>query len=64
VARVAADHAALPVVVESPLSPVASQARVAEPKEPVLDPLANLADRERKRSGFQYNSEPDPKKLI
>ena len=28
------------------------------------DPLANIREREDKRSGFQYNSEPDVKKLI
>lgn len=28
------------------------------------DPLANLIERERRGSGFDYNSEPDSKKLI
>jgi hypothetical protein len=28
------------------------------------DPLANIREREERRSGFQYNSEPDIKKLI
>lgn len=28
------------------------------------DPLANIREREGRRSGFQYNSEPDLKKLI
>ena len=28
------------------------------------DPLANIREREDRRSGFQYNSEPDIKKLI
>ncbi len=28
------------------------------------DPLANIREREDRRSGFQYNSEPDMKKLI
>ena len=28
------------------------------------DPLANVRDREDRRSGFQFNSEPDTKKLI
>jgi hypothetical protein len=28
------------------------------------DPLANIREREERRSGFQYNSEPDVKKLI
>ena len=31
---------------------------------PVHDPLANLREREDRRSGFQYNSDPDIKKLI
>lgn len=28
------------------------------------DPLANIVERERRRPGFDYNSEPDIKKLI
>jgi len=28
------------------------------------DPLANVLERESKRPGFNYNEEPDPKKLI
>jgi hypothetical protein len=28
------------------------------------DPLANVLERESKRPGFNYNAEPDPKKLI
>ncbi len=28
------------------------------------DPLATVRDRERRQPGFQYNAEPDPKKLI
>jgi len=28
------------------------------------DPLENVLERERKRPGFHYNEEPDPKKLI
>jgi len=28
------------------------------------DPLANVVERESKRPGFNYNAEPDPKKLI
>jgi hypothetical protein len=31
---------------------------------PVPDPLANLREREDRRPGFQYNSDPDIKKLI
>ena len=37
-----------------------------EPERPLApnDPLANIREREDRRSGFQYNSEPDVKKLI
>jgi len=28
------------------------------------NPLANVLERESKRPGFNYNAEPDPKKLI
>ncbi len=31
---------------------------------PTSDPLANIREREDRRSGFQFNSEPDIKKLI
>jgi hypothetical protein len=33
-------------------------------QEPGVDPLANVRERERRQTGFQYNAEPDPKKLI
>jgi hypothetical protein len=36
---------------------------VEKPSAPV-DPLANIREREERRPGFQYNSEPDVKKLI
>jgi hypothetical protein len=36
---------------------------VEKPPAPV-DPLANIREREARRPGFQYNSEPDVKKLI
>jgi hypothetical protein len=32
--------------------------------EPVHDPLANIRERADRRPGFQYNSDPDIKKLI
>ena len=32
--------------------------------EPAHDPLANIREREDRRPGFQYNSDPDIKKLI
>ena len=31
---------------------------------PAHDPLANIREREERRPGFQYNSDPDIKKLI
>ncbi len=45
-----------------PTAPVANP----EPATPATppDPLANVRTREQKRDGFQYNSEPDSKKLI
>jgi hypothetical protein len=35
-----------------------------EQRAPTSDPLANIREREDRRSGFQYNSEPDITKLI
>ena len=32
--------------------------------EPPIQPLAHLVEREKKRTGFSFNAEPDPKKLI
>ncbi len=32
--------------------------------EPPIQPLAHLVEREKKRTGFSFNEEPDPKKLI
>ncbi len=32
--------------------------------EPRIQPLAHLVEREKKRTGFSFNAEPDPKKLI
>jgi hypothetical protein len=44
----------------------ASRENRTKPERPaaVNDPLANVREREDRRSGFQYNSEPDIKKLI
>ncbi|MBV8844424.1 MAG: hypothetical protein JO307_16575 [Bryobacterales bacterium] len=33
-------------------------------QKPGSNPLANVRERERRQPGFQYNAEPDPKKLI
>jgi hypothetical protein len=33
-------------------------------EEAAPHPLAHILEREKKRVGFDYNSEPDPKKLI
>ena len=41
---------------------VQSQPTVTEEAAP--HPLAHILEREKKRVGFDYNSEPDPKKLI
>jgi hypothetical protein len=39
--------------------------RMTEEKSPAQDdPLANVREREDRRTGFQYNPEPDVKKLI
>ncbi len=32
--------------------------------EPPIQPLAHIMEREKKRAGFSFNAEPDPKKLI
>ncbi len=32
--------------------------------EPPIQPLAHLVEREKRRTGFSFNAEPDPKKLI
>ncbi|MFL6451387.1 MAG: hypothetical protein ACJ746_27475 [Bryobacteraceae bacterium] len=41
---------------------VRSQSTLIEEAAP--HPLAHILEREKKRVGFDYNSEPDPKKLI
>ena len=46
------------------------QNRMAQVPQPIADdgrrrnPLANVLERQSKRPGFNYNAEPDPKKLI
>ena len=40
------------------------QSRARESAPAPNDPLANIREREDRRPGFQYNSEPDIKKLI
>jgi hypothetical protein len=56
---------------ETPRSDLAfhsiSDAVSEQPPDPAsiqIDPLANIIERERRRPGFDYNSEPDIKKLI
>lgn len=50
--------------------PMGAPAELAVPSEPpaieeaALHPLAHILEREKKRLGFDYNAEPDPKKLI
>jgi hypothetical protein len=39
-----------------------SEVAATEPSS--IHPLAHILDREKKRVGFDYNAEPDPKKLI
>ena len=48
------------------VEPVDGKIVPSEPptKEPEGDPLANIREREHRPPGFQYNAEPDPKKLI
>lgn len=36
----------------------------AMPEAPTIHPLAHILEREKKPVGFEYNAEPDPKKLI
>ena len=43
---------------------VASHSDLNVTAEPTPHPLAHIVEREKKRVGFDYNAEPDPKKLI
>jgi hypothetical protein len=45
------------------ISDAVSAQRPEQPSDQ-SDPLANIIERERRRPGFDYNSEPDIKKLI
>jgi hypothetical protein len=60
--------AEVPPIDPSPVSTHDGPARESktEPQRSPMpdDPLANIREREDRRSGFQYNSEPDIKKLI
>ena len=73
--QTAAHAPVLPLIPDVPcidgLSAPPSTAAAAREMKPetqrlptVDDPLANIREREDRRSGFQYNSEPDVKKLI
>ena len=73
--QTAAPAATLPLIagippIDGPSVPTSIEGAARESKteaqrSPTLnDPLANIREREERRSGFQYNSEPDVKKLI
>jgi hypothetical protein len=71
--RTAAHAATLPLIVDIPhidgqsvpaSTGVAARERKTELSLTPTDPLANIREREDRRPGFQYNSEPDVKKLI
>ncbi|HEX4167499.1 MAG TPA: hypothetical protein VHZ55_18695 [Bryobacteraceae bacterium] len=54
---------------EASLTMLSEAQPTAEPAIPeqqidLIQPLAHILEREKKRSGFSYNAEPDPKKLI
>ena len=51
--------------VPTPIEGKARESNTESQRSPMQsDPLANIREREDRRSGFQYNSEPDVKKLI
>jgi len=50
--------------VAAPRSRVKSAPQPTSTHNRGCDPLANIVERESKRPGFNYNEEPDPKKLI
>jgi hypothetical protein len=51
--------------VSTPTDGAARESKTELQRPPMPDdPLANIREREDRRSGFQYNSEPDVKKLI
>ena len=54
---------------EAPLPLLSETETGAEPVVPerhmdLVQPLAHILEREKRRPGFSYNAEPDPKKLI
>jgi hypothetical protein len=54
---------------EAPLPVLSETETETEPVMPernmnLIQPLAHILEREKKRGGFSYNAEPDPKKLI
>lgn len=54
---------------ETPLAVLSEAETGAEPAMParytdIIQPLAHILEREKRRTGFTYNAEPDPKKLI
>lgn len=55
-----------PAKVTPPQQPTREPVENSQPGGPAAqaDPLANVRTREQKRDGFQFNSEPDSKKLI
>jgi hypothetical protein len=73
--QTAAPAAPLPLIAGAPrmdgpsvptsIEGAARESKTESQRPPTLnDPLANIREREDRRSGFQYNSEPDVKKLI
>jgi hypothetical protein len=48
----------------APPAEVAVHSHPAVAEETTPHPLAHILEREKKRVGFDYNAEPDPKKLI
>lgn len=54
---------------EAPLAMLSESETGAEPATTerhtdLIQPLAHILEREKRRTGFTYNAEPDPKKLI
>lgn len=51
-------------IVLAPPAEVAVHSHPTLAEETTPHPLAHIVEREKKRVGFDYNAEPDPKKLI
>jgi hypothetical protein len=71
--RASAERPSIADAEEDPNATTAGEAksidRASLPSEPSVeeppgDPLANIREREQRQPGFQYNAEPDRKKLI